>query len=458
MTSLNSPPTLAGRLTRRLTAILVLVFVAQGVTLALAIRKVAEHQMLNHLQHDGDGLLSALSFDAAGRPALDTAALEEVYRQASSGHYYVVHIDGRLRFASPSRTDDAPGSTPLGPGKRQSYHAAGPDGQSVLALTRGFGRDGHNISITIAEDLTELDGEVREFTLVSLAGLLPLMAAAVLMQNFGIRRALRPLAGIHGELRQIERGELARIEGEVPGEIQPLVDEINRLLALVQRRLQQSRRALGNLAHALKTPLAMLFRIADDAALPPALSGELRGQTGAIHARIERELKRARLAGSGASGAGINLHAELQVLARLLHSVHHDKSLDLVVDAPDRYVAYDREDILELLGNLADNACKWARRIVRIEAAEAAADEPAGLRLTVADDGPGCTADEARQLVRRGLRLDESRSGHGLGLAIVQDIVNSYDGTLDIDRDPQLGGLRVRVSLPRYRAGARPGQ
>jgi len=442
-------PTLARRLNRRLTVIMVVVFIGQGIMLGLAIRKVAEDQMLVHLEHDGDALLSALSFDAGGAPRLDGAVVEAVYREPASGHYYVVHVDGRLALVSPSRTDGTPAATAIAPGRRASFHTAGPGEQSVLALTRGFSRLGHDISITIAEDLTELDGEIRDLRLAYLAGLLPLLVAAVLLQDFGIRRALRPLAGIRHELRQIERGALTRIEGEVPGEIRPLVDEINRLLSLVQRRLQQSRSAVGNLAHALKTPLAMLFRIADDAALPPDLRGEMQAQTATMRARIERELKRARLAGSPGSGTSVNLHAELQVLARLLSSVHHDKALQFNLEAPDRLLAYDREDILELLGNLADNACKWARRQVRIQAAMADADGERGiLHLTVSDDGPGCTAEEAKQLARRGLRLDESRSGHGLGLAIVRDIVNSYQGRLTIDRDPQLGGMRVRVELP----------
>lgn len=143
----------------------------------------------------------------------------------------------------------------------------------------------------------------------------------------------------------------------------------------------------------------------------------------------------------------MNLHAELQDMAKVLAGIYREKNLDIATDAPDRLVPYDREDLLELLGNLADNACKWARRQVRIQASEGA---NGGLRLRVADDGPGCAPEMTERIGKRGVRLDESMPGHGLGLAICQDIVDVYGGSLQIGCDPALGGLSVEVQLPRH--------
>lgn len=159
---------------------------------------------------------------------------------------------------------------------------------------------------------------------------------------------------------------------------------------------------------------------------------------------MERELKRARLAGPSPSGRCFSPRLDLTDLARLLETVYSEKGLNIAVEAPDTRVPYDREDIMELAGNLADNACKWAVNRVRIRVEYA----PQGLNISVEDDGRGCTAEEIEQLAQRGIRLDETKQGHGLGLAIVQDICNAYQGRLEFARAEKLGGLLVRAILP----------
>lgn len=437
--------TLRSRLNRGLAYVLVLVFGGQWVLGSLAIQRVTEDQMATRLEHDGDALLAALAFDGNGALQLDATRLGPIYAQPLSGHYYVVHADGRIVSVSGSQTDGEMSARPPAAGEQRRYHAGGPAGKPLLILSRGFTVQGRTVGITVGEDLTDMSAEIMMLSFAYLGLILPVLLAAILMQTVDVRRALRPLSGLQRQLRAVQRGELDRIQGEVPGEIRPLVDEINRLLVLVERRLQQSRTAVGNLAHALKTPLAILFRIAHDpkSTLSPELQRDLQAQTAVIHDRIERELKRARLAGSGGRGANVNLRAELTVLAAVLRSVYRDKALSLDFHAADVTLPYDREDVLELLGNLTDNACKWAQEKVAVTV-----EENDGLWLTVADDGPGCAPEDMERLGHRGLRLDESKNGHGLGLAIAQDIVDFYGGTLDFDRDPALGGLRVRVHLP----------
>ena len=437
--------TLKRRLTVGLSLILVLVFVAQWIGLRHAMRVVAERQMVMHLEHDGEGLLSSVDLRNGDGLRLDETAVESVYRRPLSGHYYVVHLDGKRVLASASLGNRALPAMAVPPGARQVREVDGPAGERILTLSQGRRLMGHDVSVTIGEEVESMNSEIESQSTAALSLILPLLLATVLVQNLTIRRELRPLAGVQNALKKIRHGELARIQEEVPGEIRPLVDEVNRLLELMHRRLLQSRTAVGNLAHAIKTPLAVLFRIADDPALPAEQSDALITQTATIRDRVERELRRARLVGSGRVGAHVNLHAELQEMVKVLAKIYREKDLEIATDAPDRVLPYDREDLLELLGNLADNACKWATRRVSIEVRETS---NGGIQLRVADDGAGCTPTKAQVIGQRGVRLDETILGHGLGLAICQDIVDFYGGTMQIGTDKELGGFLVRVRLP----------
>ena len=438
--------TLKRRLAVGLSLILILVFVAQWVALRDAIRAVAERQMVMHLEHDGEGLFASLDVHDGGALILKEIGVEDVYRQHLSGHYYVVFLDGRAKLASPSLGDRILPAMALPPAGREIREVDGPAGERVLTVSQGRRLMGHDVSITIGEELDSMNGEIERQSTAALSLILPLLFATVLVQSFTIWRALRPLAGVQSALKKIRHGELAHIDAEVPGEIQPLVDEVNRLLELMHRRLLQSRTAVGNLAHAIKTPLAVLFRIADDPALPAEQSDAVITQTATIRDRVERELRRARLVGSGRVGAHVNLHVELQEMVKILAKIYREKGLEISIDAPDQLLPYDREDLLELLGNLADNACKWAARRVSIEVRET---RNGGIQLRVADDGPGCTPTKAQVIGQRGVRLDETIPGYGLGLAICQDIVDFYGGTMQIGTDAELGGFLVRVRLPK---------
>lgn len=437
MTSLRKSLTLS------LTAILVVVFLCLWASISFAISKVAQDQLLMHLEHDGDALMSGLTINGGGRLHLLEASVEQVYRQANSGHYYTIRSAGDA-IESPSLAGASLATPPLPPGQRSSLKIPGPGGQTVLVLARGVTLHGEDLLVVVGEDLQELHREVEEQSIFILLIIIPILVAAVLMQRLIIGRELGPLVRAEEALQRLGRGEIERIDLELPSEVQPLVNEVNRLLLLVNRRLAQSRTAIGNLAHALKTPLAMLFRVADDATIPGETRQTLREQTDVIHGRLERELKRARLAGGQHGGSSIQLRRELEDLAKVLQAIYHEKDPQIEIAAPDGALPYDREDLLELLGNLADNACKWARRTVRIDIAEAAP----GLRIRVADDGPGCSPADCERLMQRGLRLDESKPGHGLGLAICREIVDFYGGDMQFAPDPELGGLAVCIHLP----------
>jgi signal transduction histidine kinase len=330
------------------------------------------------------------------------------------------------------------------PGQRHIQKLPGPGEQTLLQLSAGYRKQGRSLVISVAEDVAPLERQILNYQWGFGCGALVLLGLLLLLQRRLVRRSFMPLEKVRGQVRRVVNGEQQRLDERVPSEVYPLVGEINRLLALLETRLTRSRHALGNLAHALNTPLSLITRELDAADLPEALHQRLGVRTERIRQLIDRELRRARLAGSGSPGRHFEPAAEIPDLVQVLQGMYRDKRLEfLLSDLPATALALDREDMLELLGNLLDNACKWSRRRVAL-----GIDIGDGIHLQVEDDGPGVAEPDLQQLGARGVRIDEQLPGHGLGLAIVQDIVRLYDGSLDFSRSHRLGGLCVRVHLP----------
>jgi signal transduction histidine kinase len=300
------------------------------------------------------------------------------------------------------------------------------------------------LTISVAEDVTAMARTVsrleRQLLALSVFALLLVLA----LQVWILRRALRPLDEVVESCRLLESGQAREMNEQGPDELQPLMQTINRLSRHHGLRLARSRRALGNVSHALKTPLAVLQQQADDLAQRGETkdADAMRQQLAAMSHTISRELHRARLAGSGTPGSRFDAQQELTALSEAMMQLHHGRvHIDLSVRGEP--CALDADDMLELFGNLLDNACKWAARQVRISVQQ----NGQALRATIEDDGPGVAEAQWPQLTLAGQRLDESRPGHGLGLGIVKDIIEQYHGSLEFSR-AALGGLRVEVQLP----------
>jgi len=433
------------RLNRGLAVILCLIFVTQWLAADWVIRAVAEKQMTTRLMEDATTLMDTITLDAYGQLSPESIHMGSEYKLAFSGHYYVVQVGDQL-YLSPSLQNQPLALPPLLPGQTKIYHLAnGPQQQPLLTLAQGFEKAGYRIGISISEDLSSVDHDITSIRLAYFGLTMLLLCCAIALQSSDIKRSLQPLANVGRELDNITTGKQQQITVDVPAEIKLLVKEVNRLLTLVVRRLQQSRTAIGNLAHALKPSLALLFRVAEHPAFNdyPELRQQLQTQTDSIHRAIERELKRARIAGNQQASMAFNPHAELTTLAQLLQTIYADKQLEINVSAPDVLVHFDREDMLGMIGNLLDNACKWATHTINVDITFAQT-----LTIAVADDGPGCDGLDAQLVTQRGLRLDESIPGHGLGLAIVQDIAEFYEGELQISRSLTLGGFLATIRLP----------
>ena len=433
------------RLGLGLAASLIAVFALQWLVVSVTMRHLSENGMVAHMEHDMDNLLAGLSFDTAGRLHLAPGRIEQVYQKTFSGNYFRI-VSGDQVMRSRSLWDEDLPAAPAAAGKTAVQRLTGPQSQPLLMRTRAFELQGRGVSISVAQDLTPLENDIRHFrnryALVSAVALLLLLV----MQAYLVRQDLRPLRTAREDLRRLERGEISALGEDVPQELQPLVRELNQLLAAMHRRLARSRQALGNLAHALKTPLTLLTHQVGHEKIraEPDLQRDMTAQLRAINRLIERELKRARLSGAALPGQRFDFSAEIPPLVTTLASLYREKRLDIATRLPDKAVlSADREDMLELLGNLLDNACKWGKHRVLIEVACV----PGSITIKVHDDGPGCPPESLAWLAQRGARLDESAPGHGLGLAIALDIAADYGGRIGFGRSEALGGFLVTADL-----------
>jgi signal transduction histidine kinase len=262
-----------------------------------------------------------------------------------------------------------------------------------------------------------------------------------------VRSGLAPLDEIRRRLRGIQSGTERRLQGHYPSEVQPLVDDMNALLAHQEQAVQRALAKAGDLAHGLKTPLAVMSQDAQRAAAAGQsdLATALSEQIERMRRQIEYHLAHARAAASGASaGVRCSIAASAEPLARTLLRLYAGRGITIDVRVPpDHEVRCQREDLDEMLGNLLDNACKWARACVSVDSA---ADGDA-LDISVEDDGPGVDASMRDVVLQRGVRADEAAPGSGLGLAIVRDLAELYGGSIALERSPS-GGLRARIRLP----------
>ena len=425
---------------------LAVVFGVQWSVVQVAIDEVIQEYIAGELAQDADELFSGLSFDPARETSLALAHFDPHYLAPLSGRYYEIQVEGTTALRSPSLVRESLPMPTVGQGQRHVDQVAGPNGETLLLSATGYELQGRHITIAVAGDLTpvraQFDRLMARYTRVSLA----MFALLVVLQIGIVRLALAPLRRVQADVSRLEDGTIAQLGEQVPSEVLPLVREVNRLLALLAGRLQRSREALGNLAHALKAPLTVLTQLAEDDQVRqhPVLGAQIDEQLQILRARIDSELRRARVAGGRTNGTPLDLQAEIETLVATLRKLYQDRHLDIVCRVePGTRFRGDREDLLELCGNLLDNACKWARSRVLVSVRH-----NGGLKLKVEDDGPGCSPEDIGRIAQRGVRLDEAIEGHGLGLAIASSIAASYGAELRFGRSRELGGFEVSLSFP----------
>lgn len=408
-----------------------------------------------------DSLLSAHLFNLIGSVGVtDDGRLTGApnlgdlrFSEPGSGWYWSVEplsreMSGPLRSASmteaiPSpRTDEVAFNADF----QRGYRMDGLAGEEIQVFESEFELGPRNLiaRFRVMGNRTDLDEEIGEFerrlfTYLALfgIGMIVINAAAILL-------GLQPLGRVRNALALVREGTAQRLEGSFPAEIEPLARETNALIENNRRIVERSRTQVGNLAHSLKTPLAVMLNEARAMGGPKgALLSE---QASVMQQQVEHYLRRARVAAQRDSVVyRTPVQPVLERIARVMEKLARGLKLEVQLPAQPLLFGGEREDLEEIVGNLLENAMKWGRSQARLSVAQDARAS-GSFSIVIEDDGPGIPEDKAREALKRGKRLDESKPGTGLGLAIVSDLVNEYGGRLLLERST-LGGLKVTVQL-----------
>lgn len=420
-----------------------------GVVLSSLFRGHAEETFQAGLVDHLAEILSFVVVDADGRIDVPRHPVDPQFNRPFSGWYWQVMVEGRMRARSRSLWDEELRFEEVElafPRDRvTAFATVGPREVALRGVGRTFTMPGSKqpFVIVITGPAVEVDGAVGRFSRALAIGLvvlgLGLIGAALLQVRFG----LGPLLRMRSALAEIRDGRRTRLEGEFPEELRPLAQDLNALLDHNAQVVERARTQTGNLAHALKTPLAALINELDRLEGPGAVA--IRHQVAILSGQIDRCLSRARAVGAyGVPGAHVGVLDVAEGLRRTLLRIHRGRPLDVHLENLDSLVFEgERQDLEEMLGNLMDNACKWARGRVRVGGV-AAAD---GLMLVVEDDGPGIPVERLQEVMARGRRLDETVPGSGLGLAIVLDLAELHRGKLTLEPS-SLGGVAATLRFP----------
>jgi signal transduction histidine kinase len=335
-------------------------------------------------------------------------------------------------------------------GAREGY-VDGPEGQRLRVVERLIDvGDAGRYLVAVAGDFSEIAEEQWAFDKALMITFSILALVLLLTTMFQVLFGLAPLKRISDSLHAIRSGRAEKLEGSFPDEIAPLARETNALIEANKEIVERARTHVGNLAHALKTPLSVMVNEANARRDDP-LAGKVLEQGEIMRDQVARHLERARLAArSTVLGSITDVAPVADALARTMEKIHHDRAVTVDVRVEDGLqFRGERPDLEEMLGNLVDNACKWAASRVTLEAAGARSGLHAApnVRIVVDDDGPGLSAAERESASKRGQRLDETKPGSGLGLSIVTELATLYGGTLTLGAAPA-GGLRAELILP----------
>ncbi|MBK5912526.1 hypothetical protein CCR85_13620 [Rhodothalassium salexigens] len=441
-----------GSLTLRLVAVagvwVVAALTAGGAILSLAFRDYAVRDAEALLTQTLETLIGVTEHGGPGPLSFSRALGDERFREPYSGYYWQIARPDAAPAVSRSLWDVRLDPDWDRPAARGAYRLLdGPDGQRLKAAVRDVTLPGspETLRFMVATDIAEVEADIDRFNALILRALGLLGVGLLAAVGLQVAVGLRPLRRVQSGLAAIRSGHAQRLDDDYPPEIRALVDELNALLSHNEAIVERARTHAGNLAHALKTPLSVLVNDATATDTVPAET--VRRQTAAMQAHVDHHLRRARATGSGL-GHVTAIDKPLASLMRAMDKIYRDRGLDLEMDLDDDLkVAVTHQDLEEVIGNLLDNACKWATGRVRVSARRVAGGRRTMVRIRVADDGPGVPAAERETLFRRGRRLDESVPGTGLGLAIARDIAELNGGRVALGA-ADLGGLDAAVDLP----------
>lgn len=419
-----------------------------GLGLSFLFERYVERFVVGELTTHFEQLVSGLNFDREGNLLSKSKLSDPRFVQPQGGMYWQVDFQGSPSLRSKSMWDESfvVPTPPAGPEENHAHVMSGPGGLQVLALERlvilpdATGKE-HSLVITVAMERSRLQSTVSDFGKSLLVGLVALYAALLSSTLLVIVLGLRPLKFLQTSVGALRTGRSARIVGSHPEEVAPLVGEVNALVEAREKQLERARQRAGNLAHGLKTPLTVLVATASELAAggQQQAADNIRLAAGQMRDLVDRELARSRMALADASHRAALQPAVERMVETLKRAPRGDAIAWQIDVPPETHLAIDNTDLLELLGNLVDNARKHARSKVRIR--------HDGQWLMVEDDGPGVPADKLPTIARRGVKLDALAAGSGLGLSIVSDLADVHGFDLVFGAS-ELGGLKAAIGLP----------
>jgi signal transduction histidine kinase len=403
------------------------------------VEQVASQQLQNHFLQ----LAANVSIDAQGKVKSGTPLSDPRFQKPYGGLYWQINEAATPPLRSRSLWDFTLAQSAVADGTVHIIN--GPQNSHLFALEKHIivpnaSSQGSNpIDVTIAIDRAEIDQTLDDFGWELAAGLALLFAALLASSLIQTHLGLSPLEALRRGVEGIMEGRAARLEGPYPSEVGPLAQELNALLSARESELERARLRAGNLAHGLKTPLTVMSAVADELADKGQanIAQEIRDGSEQMRSLVERELARARMA----SGEAVQLTLIAPIVTRMMNALKHTTDNEALLwhsSVPeDAAFPMEASDLLELVGNLLDNARKWAKSQIYVSFVNDT--------LAIDDDGPGVPEDQMQAIQKRGVRLDENVSGSGLGLGIVRDLCETYGLDLKMKRS-SLGGLSVSIS------------
>ena len=449
---------LSARLLLAVSLLLLVFFGATIVVLDSAFREAGEQAEEDILDGQLIALLAAADPDENGELVMPAIMQEPRLGTIGSGLYAELRANGNEQVwrSQSSLGVDVPFGVPPAPGPPVFTRLTLADGTPLMALAISVEwelADGslRPYSFYVAESLDSFNAQIARFRRQLFSWFAAVALIMLLAISVVLRGILRPLRQIEDEISEVEAGKREALSEGLPTELDSVARNMNVLIGSERSRSDRYRQTLDNLAHSLKTPLAAIRAVLSDPATANS-SEKIESQIERMNDIVRYQLRKPAALVSDSLGVGkVDIESQLTRLVDGMNKVYRDKQpvIQLAVD-PGAEFRGDSGDFLELSGNLVDNACKWCRQRVRIDVKPL---EQGGMLLSVSDDGPGIPEAAADLLLQRGMRLDESAPGHGIGLAVVKDIAASHGGELTIER-ADLGGANISVSIPAKRSSA----
>ena len=439
--------------------IAIILLAAAAFLLNALFQQALERNFDQRLKAALDGILANVELKADGTPQLQGPIADTRFSLPLSGWYWQVSSSDSVSklLASDSLLEQYITVPDAALKKRDadgvaSFSAFDKEGKQLRVIEQRLNLFGgkQEFSFLVAGNFDELKAEVSSFrqTLLTVLGLLG--AGLLLALLAQVRFGLRPLTEMQHALNDIRGGKIEMLHDDFPAELQPVADELNLLIQANFEVIDRARMQVGNLAHALKTPISVLTNEARDN--KGSFADKVKEQIDVMRDQVNLYLDRARRAARAQTiGSATEVEPVLQSLARTLMRINRDRDLKITVDAPSTLrFRGERQDLEEMVGNVMDNACKWAKARIHVKAVQlppGGDDGRSWMMLSVDDDGPGIPAQKRAEALKRGQRLDESKPGSGLGMSIISETASMYSGVIELT-DSEWKGLSFNLKLP----------